>query len=121
MTTPTRQFFTGLFDEQDFKNLSRNTGVSLTVSTTAWVGNLCFPGNTGETSLPKSACFIIAVLAGGAAVYFALKREKPLRKKTVISAIEDNDFVQRSGVVTGLNAEKAVQHLQQCLKKEIET
>jgi hypothetical protein len=119
MTTPAERFFNNLFDEKDFVNLTVKTSISMTVSGTAWIGNLFFPTKIGETSTLKSACFIFAILAGGAAIYFGIKREKPLRKKSVLLAIEDNEFVQKSSIVTGLNAENAVHQLEECLKKDI--
>jgi hypothetical protein len=120
MASPAEKFFTGLFDEKDFANLTKKTSVSMTISVTAWLGNFFFPGKTGEFCGLKSTSLAIAVIMGCVSIFFALKREKPLRKKTVLAAIEDNDFVQRSGIVTGLNAEKSAKYLEDCLKQEIQ-
>lgn len=117
MANLTERFFAGLFDEKDFVSLTKKTTISATVAGTSWLGNFFFPGKTGEFCEPKSMCLTIAVLAGCVSVFFAIKRDKPLRKKKVLVAIEDNNFVDRSGVITGLNAEETAQHLEDCLKK----
>ena len=119
MTNLTDRFFGHLFNEKDLVSLSTKTSASLTVATGAWVGSLCFPTKTGELCNLKSACFAVSILAGCAAIYFGIKREKPARKKAVLVAIEDNDFAERSGIVTGLNAEATAKHLEVCLKQEI--
>lgn len=117
MASPAEKFFTGLFDEKDFANLTRNAALSMTICSVGWVGSVAVPSKTGELSTLKSTCFIVAMLAGGAGIFFALKREKPLRKKIVLRAVEDNDFVDKTGVITGLNAELTAKHLEECLKK----
>ncbi len=117
MASPAERFFNGLFDEKDFTSLTKNTSVAMTTCGVAWLGTVFIPTKTGELSHLKSGCFVLALLAGGISIFFATKREKPLRKKTVLTAIEDNDFIEKTGVITGLNAELTAQHLEQCLQK----
>ena len=121
MTTPTEKFFANLFNEKDFAQLTAKTSISMTACGCGWLANLFFPTKFGELSNPKTACFIFALVAGGVAIYFGFKREKPLRKKSVLVAIEDNDFVQKSSVVTGLKAEDTVKQLEECLKKDVKS
>lgn len=121
MATFTDRFFAGLFDEKDFVNLTKKTTISSMVSGTSWLGSFFFPGKTGELCQMKSASLTMAVFAGCISVFFAIKRDKPLRKKRVLVAIEDNNFVDRSGVITGLNAEETAQHLEECLRKTTKT
>lgn len=112
-----QNLFDNLFDEQDLNGYTHRTILCTGVGSTAWVGSLLCTVKSGAVSIPKSASLIIAILAAGAGVYFATKREPLRRKKQVSIAIDEDGFAQKAAFKTALQAEQTREMLETCLKK----
>ena len=106
-------FFRNLFNEKDFNNLTIGATVAMSISSAAWLGSLGKPSNL------KTGTLSIAVIASILASYLAFKRQKLVKQKAVMVTVENTDFVQKTGVLIGLNAELTSKHLEECLQHEI--
>ena len=112
-----KNLFDKLFDEKDLNGCTRKTILCMGVSGTAQAGSVLYTVKSGTTSIPKSASLIVAILAAGAGVYFATKREPLRRKKQVSVAIDQDDFAQKAAYKTALQAEENRKMLENCLSK----
>jgi len=116
MSKTTEHFFGNLFNEKDFNALTTKTTVAISISGGAWLGSLFFGGKPSNL---KTASLLLAIAIGVLASSLALKRQKLVRKKAVMIQVENNDFLQKTGVLTGLNAELTTKHLEECLKQDV--
>lgn len=117
MTDAVDRFHRNLFDPKQFQLLTSQANALTIISTCSWVTSLYIPGKTGELSIPKSTCLAFSVVTIGAALAVAFKRQSLLKKKKLMSFVEEADLKQKSSVLTGLNAEETAMHLEECLNR----